>query len=58
MSRPPDPLQRHSNRTWRPDLANQIHGADIDPQLERCGRDHGPQFAVFQALFGLKPQIA
>ena len=58
VPRAADPLQRHGDRARRTDLADQIHGADIDAQFERRGRHHRPQFAVLQALLGLEPQRA
>jgi len=58
VTRPADPLEPYSDRTRRTDLADQIHGADIDSQLERRGGDDSPQLTVLQALLGLKPQSA
>ena len=58
VPRAADALQRDRDRTRRADLADQIHRADIDAQFERRGGDHGPQFAVLQALLGLQAQSA
>ena len=58
VPRPADALQRDRDRTRRADLAHQIHRADIDSQLQRRGRHHGPQLAILQALLGLEPQRA
>ena len=58
MSGAPDPLQRHTDRARRSDLADQIHGADIDTQLERRRRYHGLQLARFQPLLGGEAQLA
>ena len=53
-----DPLQECGNRFGRADLAHQVHIADVDAQLERCGGNQGAQLAALQALFGVQPVLA
>ena len=53
----PDALQERCDRARRADLAHQIDIADIDPQLERRGRDQGAQFTALQSLLGIQPLI-
>src|SRR5262249_5965745 len=47
-------LQKRRDRTGRADLADQIDRTDVDPQLERGGRDQGAQLAALQTLLGGK----
>src|SRR5579871_5806654 len=56
MSRAADPLQGHRDRSWRADLADQIHCADIDSELERCGGHDGAQFAILEAPLRFETQ--
>ena len=58
MSRPADALQRNGDRSWRSDLADEIHGADVDAELERRGGDNRLQLSGFELLFGGQPQLA
>ena len=51
-----DALQRHGNRARRSDLADQVHRADVDAQLERSRRHHRAQLAALQARFGVEAQ--
>ena len=53
-----DALQRHRDGARRADLADQIHGADIDAQFERGRGHHGAQFAALEARFGFQAQTA
>jgi hypothetical protein len=46
-----DPLEEHGDRSRRAELAHQIHGPDVDPQLERGGGHHHPQLSLLEALF-------
>jgi hypothetical protein len=34
-----DPLQERRYRAWGAELTDQIDVADVDAELERCGRD-------------------
>ncbi len=52
-----DALQERGDRARRSDLADQIDIADVDAELERCGRDQRAQLAAFQALLGLEAQF-
>ncbi len=49
------PLQKRRDRPGRAELADQLDLADVDPELERCGRHHGFEFAPLQPLLGGKP---
>ena len=40
---PADALEERADGTWRTDLAHELDGADVDPQLERGGRNEGAQ---------------
>ena len=53
-----DPLQRYGNGTGRADLADQIHKADIDAQLERRGSHEHAHFASFQLAFRREAELA
>ena len=46
------------NRTRRADLADQVHGADVDSQFERSRRDQHASFARFQFPLRFQPQLA
>ncbi len=47
-----DALQEARDRARRADLADHVDVADVDPELERSGRDHRLQFAAFQSPLG------
>src|SRR5262245_46046979 len=53
-----DPLQRDRYRARRADLADKIHGTDIDSKLQGRSCDNRCQLAIFQLLFGFKTQPA
>ena len=53
-----DALQGHGNRPRRANLANQIHVADVDAQLQRRRRDEHAHFAGFQLAFRGETQLA
>ena len=55
MARAAHPLQQRRDRSGRADLAHQIHGADVDPQLERGGGDERLQLPVFEAGLRIEP---
>src|SRR5579883_186649 len=52
-----DALKRGRDRSRRSDLDDKIDSADIDSELERSGGDDGFEFAGFEALFGVEPQM-
>ncbi len=52
MAGAPDPLQQAGDRPRRTQLADEIDIADVDAELERCGRDQGAKLAEFQTLLG------
>ncbi len=58
MSGAADALQPHRNRPRRGDLAHQVHGADVDAQLQRSRGHHHAQLAVFQLFLGFQAQAA
>ena len=58
MARPADPLQERIDRAGRAELAHQVDVADVDAELERCGRDQHLQLAALQALLRVEAQIA
>jgi hypothetical protein len=49
-------LQKRGDRTRRTELADQIDVADIDAQLQRCGRHQHRQLAALEPLLGIQPQ--
>ena len=57
MPRTAHALQERRDRAGRADLADEVHSADVDPQLEGCRRDQRFELAFlqerlrFQALF-------
>ena len=51
------PLQKRSDRAGRTELADEFDLADVDPELERGGRHHGPEFAPLQPLLGRKTAL-
>ena len=61
---PPHPLQQEAYRARRPDLADEVHGADVDAELQRRGRDAEaylsflePPLRVVPALLGEAPVV-
>ncbi len=54
----PDALERDGDRARRSDLAHQVHGADVDAELERCRGDDGLQLSFFQSFFAGESQLA
>ena len=53
----PTRCRKRGDRAGRAELADQVHVADIDAELERGGRDQGLQFAVLQPLLGREPLL-
>ncbi len=58
MARAADALQERGDRAGAAELAHQIDIADVDAELERCGRDERTQLAALQALLGVEPVLA
>ncbi len=55
VARSADALKGHADRSRRANLADQVHGPDVDAQLQgRCCDDRAKP-AVFQAVLGCKP---
>ena len=52
MSRPTDPLQERGNAPRRAELSDEINVANVDTQLQRCGRDQGLELPGLEPLFG------
>ena len=53
-----DALQGDGNRARRADLADQVHGADVDAEFERGGGDQHAHFAGLELALGGEPQLA
>ena len=50
VTRSADALQERGEPAWRADLTDQIHRADVDPELQRrCGHQR-PKLALLEAL--------
>ena len=58
MAGAPDALQRHGDDPRRADVADQVHGADVDAQLERRRRHHGLERPGLEPLLGDEPPSA
>ena len=52
-----DALQQGGDRARRGELAHQIHLADVDPELQRCGGNQCAQLAALQARFRVQPRL-
>src|SRR4029453_14611595 len=57
MVRATDALQEHGNGPRRPQLADELHVADVDAQLERGGRHHRLESARLEALLGVETRL-
>jgi hypothetical protein len=53
----PGALQKSGDGSRRAELADQIHIADIDAQLQRRGGHQHRQFAALEPLFRVQPQL-
>ena len=53
-----DPLQPRGDRLRRLDLQHEVHGAHVDAQLERGGRDQARQLSRLQLLLDHQPLLA
>src|SRR5207342_204245 len=53
-----DPLEPARDRTRRLDLDHEIHGAHVDPELERARRDDRLQGAELELILDLEPLLA
>src|SRR5437762_2457254 len=58
VPRATDTLQSCGNGARRPDLANEINAADIDPKFERSSSDQRADFPCFQFSLGGETQLA
>ena len=54
MTRAPGALQECGNRPRRRKLADQVDLADVDTELQRCGRDQCAQLSRLQAALGVE----
>ena len=54
---PADALEKGGDRTRRPQLADEVHVADIDPELERGGRHQRLQPPELEAPLGVQPMF-
>src|SRR6266702_4217734 len=55
VARPPDPLQQRRDRARGPDLADEVHGTDVDSQLERRRRHERLERPLLQPGLGVEP---
>jgi hypothetical protein len=58
MARAADPLEEAAHATRRLELADEVDRADVDPELERGGRDQRAQAAGLQALLQFQAALA
>ncbi len=58
MARSADPLDPAGDRSRRLDLDDEVDRAHIDPELERGGRDEGPELSPLEAILDLEPLFA
>lgn len=54
----PGALQEGGDRAWRTELADQIDIADIQPQLQRCGRHQHSEIAGLEPSLGQQACLA
>jgi hypothetical protein len=54
----PDALEQGRDGAWTPDLTAQIDLAHVDAELERCGRDQGPEATLFEPRLGGQAVLA
>ena len=57
VARPADALQQRRDPVRRSDLADEIHVADVDAELERRGRDERLQLPGLQPRLGVEPLL-
>ncbi len=57
VARPSDPLHQRGDGACRAELADQVHGADVDAQLERGGGDEGPKLPRLETLLRREPLL-
>ena len=50
-------LQERRDRPRRTELADELDLADVDAELERGGRHHGPELAALELLLGREPAL-
>ena len=58
VSRTTDALQHRGDPAGRADLADEIHLADVDTELQRGGGDHRLERSVFEPLLRIQPLLA
>ena len=54
----PDALQQNADRARRSDLAYQLDGPDVDPELQRSGSDTDSHLRLLQPLLSVEPCLA
>ena len=54
----PGPLQEGRDRARRAELADEVHVADVDPELQRGGGDEHLEIAGLEPLLGREPALA
>ena len=52
-----DALQESGDASGRAQLANKLHGTDVDPELERSGGDHRPQLTRAKTRLDPEPAV-
>ena len=57
VPRAADTLQERGDRARGAELADEVDIADVDPELERCGRDQRTQLAALEPLLGVEPML-
>ena len=55
---PSNALEQSRDQARRADVADEVHVADVDAELQRRGRNHDRHVARLQALLGLEPRLA
>ncbi len=57
VSRPADALEERGDAVRRPDLADEVDVADVDPELQRGGRDERLERAGLEPVLGVEPRL-
>src|SRR6185369_9468401 len=57
MARAADALEEGGDAVRRRDLAPEIQVADVDAELQRCGRDEYLELALAQAMLGVQAHL-
>ena len=58
VARATDALQRHRDRARGPDLADEVHRADIDSQLKRRRGDYRPEITSLEPVLGFEAKLS